>query len=59
MTEWQPSLSWASSKDDNEFNITPWATGILLICLLPLFLLALDVDFSSGHPPLSPELAGQ
>ena len=47
-------LSPTSAIQDSvrEFRAAPWVTAILLIYLVPLFLLGLGGDFSSGHAPL-------
>jgi len=42
-----------------KLNMTSWTIAVVAVCLLPLILMGLGVDLSSGNPPLTPKAAGQ
>ena len=43
-----------ASQPDSQFDPWPWAIIVGLICLLPLLLMAVGVDFSTRLSPLTP-----
>ena len=47
-----------TDESENQFNPVLWAAGVLVVCLIPLLLMALGVDFSTRLTPLSPAAAG-
>lgn len=45
-----------NSASEDEFQMLPWAIGILLVCVAPFFLQILGADFSTLGTPLLPEV---